>query len=61
METLSILRLGLIGFAIGGFAYACIGTGFLRNAEQGWWETLPKEKRFVFTAAIGASVVQTFL
>lgn len=61
MEMLSIIRLGLIGFAIVGIFYSCIGTGFLRNAGTGWWESLPREKRFVFVAAIAASVLQTFL
>ncbi len=61
METLSIIRLGLIGFAVVGIGYSCIGTGFVRNEETGWWDSLPKEKRFVFVAAIAASVLQTFL
>jgi hypothetical protein len=61
METLSIIRLGLIGFAMVGIGYACVGTGFLKNRESGWWEGLPKEKRLIFGAAIGASVLQTFL
>jgi len=33
MEMLRIIRLGLIGFAIVGIFYSCIGTGFLRNAD----------------------------
>ena len=61
METLSILRLGLIGFAVVGIAHACVGTGFLQNGETGWWERLPKPKRQVFVAAIAASVLQSFL
>ena len=61
MDTVSIVRLGLIGFAVVGIVYACAGTGFLQNRETGWWEGLPKQKRQVFMAAIGASVLQTFL
>ena len=60
MDTLSIVRLGLIGFAVAGIGYACIGTGFLRNGETGWWDGLPREKRQVFVAAIVASILQTF-
>jgi len=61
MEILSIIRLGLIGFAVVGIGYSCIGSGFLRNEETGWWESLPKEKQRIFVAAIAASVLQTFL
>jgi hypothetical protein len=61
MEMLSIIKLGLIGFAVVGILYSCLGTGFLRNEETGWWESLPQEKRFIFVAAIAASVLQTFL
>ena len=61
MEMLSIVRLGLIGFAVVGIAYSCLGTGFLQNRETGWWSALPKQKRQVFVAAIVASVLQTFL
>lgn len=61
METLSIIRLGLIGFAVVGIGYSCIGTGFLENRESGWWDGLPKEKRLIFGASIGASVLQTLL
>lgn len=61
MEALSIIRLGLIGFAVTGIGYSCIGTGFLKNGESGWWDGLPKEKRLIFGAAIGASILQTFL
>jgi hypothetical protein len=61
METSTIIRLGLIGFAIVGISYACIGTGFLRGGQSGWWDALPKEKKRAFAAAIAASVLQTFL
>jgi len=61
MEMLSIIKLGLIGFAVVGILYSCLGTGFLRNEETGWWESLPQEKRFIFVVAIAASVLQTFL
>ncbi len=61
MDTLSIIRLCLIGFAVVGIGYSCIGTGFLKNEETGWWDTLPREKRVVFVAAIFASALQTFL
>jgi hypothetical protein len=61
METSSIIKLCLIGFAVLGMSYACIGTGFLRGGQSGWWDSLPKEKKGVFVAAIVASVLQTFL
>jgi hypothetical protein len=61
MDTLSIIRLCLIGFAVLGILYACIGTDFLRNRETGWWEALPKQKRVIFVAAIVASLLQSFL
>jgi hypothetical protein len=61
METLSIIRLGLIGFAVAGIGYSCVGRGILTNGESGWWDGLPKEKRLIFGGAIGASLLQTFL
>jgi hypothetical protein len=61
MDTLSIVKLGLVGFAVVGIVFACTGTGFLRNEATGWWEKLPKEKRIVFVTAIGASILQSFL
>jgi hypothetical protein len=61
MDSLSIIKLGLTGFGIVGILHACIGTGFLRSGETGWWESLPKQKRIVFVAAIAASILQTFL
>jgi hypothetical protein len=42
MDTLAIIKLGLTGFAVVGILHACIGTGFLRSGETGWWEALPK-------------------
>jgi hypothetical protein len=61
MDTLSIIKLGLTGFGIIGILHVCLGTGFLRNSETGWWDGLPKQKKTIFMAAIAASVLQTFL
>jgi hypothetical protein len=61
MELMNLLKLGLIGYAVVGMAYSCLGTGFLENRETGWWEELPKPKKIVFGTAIGASILQTFL
>ncbi len=61
METLSIFRLGLIGFGVLGIAYSCLGTGFFSNGETGWWDGLPKPKQQIFVAAIFASILQGFL
>jgi hypothetical protein len=61
MELMNLLKLGLIGYAVVGIAYACLGTGFLENRETGWWDELPKPKKIVFGTAIGASILQTFL
>jgi hypothetical protein len=61
MDAISTIKIGLTGFSIVGISYACIGTGFLQNSESGWWNTLPKQKKNIFIAAIAATVLQTFL
>jgi hypothetical protein len=55
------LRLILILVAIGGITYACIGSGVFSNAQSNWWGELPKHKKIIFSAAIAATLLQTFL
>jgi len=61
MEWTAMVRLGLIGYAVVGIAYACIGSGFLQNGQSGWWDELPKPKRIAFGTGVAASLLQMFL
>lgn len=55
------LRLSLILIAVCGITYACIGSGVFSRAQSNWWGELPKHKKIVFSAAIAATLLQTFL
>ena len=55
------LRLFLVGFAIGGTLYACVGSGVFSREQSNWWGDLPQHKKIVFSTAVAATVLQTFL
>ncbi len=61
MDLLYALRLILVTVSIGGIVYGCIGTGAFSNEQTDWWGGLPKPKKIAVCAAIGATIVQTFL
>ena len=61
MSDLGVLRLFLVGFAIGGTLYACVGSGVFSREQSNWWGDLPQHKKIVFSTAVAATVLQTFL
>ncbi|MBW2267047.1 MAG: hypothetical protein JRH16_00625 [Deltaproteobacteria bacterium] len=61
MSGLNALRLFLVTFAILGIVYAISGTGAFSRDQPNWWGELPKHKKIVFSAAIAATLLQSFL
>jgi hypothetical protein len=53
------IRLSIIAFALVAMVYVCTGSGLW--SSDNWWEELPDHKRKLFIAAIGVSILQTFL
>jgi len=61
MTSMNLFRLFLVAFALGGLAYACLGSGFLSGKNANWFESLPMQKKVIFVCAIAATIVQGFL
>ena len=61
MTTLNVIRLLLVSFAVVGIAYACIGSGLFQRANEDWFGSLPKHKKVIFSCAIAATLIQSFL
>ena len=61
MSVFAAFRLLLIGIAIVGTAYVCIGSGVFSNKHEDWWGNLPPNKKNILYAAIGATILQSFL
>ena len=59
--SVNTLRLLLVIVAIGGIVYACAGSGVFSREQTNWWGELPQHKKVVFSVAIAATLLQTFL